>query len=75
MKPTDLWCNFDWETKPMCKNYKYDSDGVIIHKHCHHEGARRGARTGTQGLKGNKERSEIPPALFEELFQELNGRN
>jgi len=68
MKPTDLWCNFDWNTKPICKNYKYDLEGQIIHKHCHHESARRGAKTGTQGLKGNKERSVIPPKLFEELF-------
>jgi len=74
MKPTDLWCNFAWKTKPMCKNYKYDKEGDIIDKHCHHEGARRGARTGTQGLKDNKERSIIPPALFEELFNQVGAK-
>jgi len=77
MKPTDLWCNFDWKTKPMCKNYRYDKEGNIINKHCHHEGARRGARTGTQGLKDNKERSVIPPSIFEELFntvEKLEGK-
>jgi len=60
MKPTDLWMNFDWKTKPMCKN----GDSC-------HESAPRGSRTGTQGLKGNKERSVIPPALFEELFEQI----
>ena len=60
MKPTDLWCNFDWETKPMCKNGSP----------CH-ESAPRGSKTGTQGLKNNKERSVIPPALFEEMFEQL----
>jgi len=60
MKPTDLWCNFDWNTKPACKN------GSLCHV-----SAPRGSRTGTQGLKGNKERSVIPPALFEEMFYEL----
>ena len=70
MKPTDLWCNFDWKTKPICKNYKYDKEGNIINKHCHHESARRGTKTGTQGLKDNKERSVIPPEIFEELFNQ-----
>lgn len=70
MKPTDLWCNFEWKTKPMCKNYKYDKEGNVINKHCHHEPARRGAKTGTQGLKDNKERSIIPPSIFEELFNQ-----
>jgi site-specific DNA-cytosine methylase len=60
MKPTDLWINFEWETKPMCKN------GSPCHV-----AAPRGSRTGTQGLKNNKERSVIPPALFEELFNQL----
>lgn len=60
MKPTDLWCNFDWNTKPMCKN----GDPC-------HVSAPRGSRTGTQGLKGNKERSVIPKGLFIELFENL----
>ena len=60
MKPTDLWCNFDWNTKPMCKN----GDSC-------HVSAPRGSRTGTQGLKGNKERSIIPRELFIELFENL----
>jgi hypothetical protein len=51
-KPTDIWSNaFDvWPPRPMCN--RGDS--------CH-EAAPRGARTGTQGLGGAKNRSVIPP--------------
>jgi len=47
-KPTDIWTNSkDWNPRPMCYNYKYDSDGNIINKHCHHESARtKTNRTG-----------------------------
>ena len=63
-KPTDLWTNSKkWVPKPVCRNYKYDSDGNIIDKHCHHESARRGAKTGTQGKKNSYERSKIPNEL------------
>jgi len=61
MKPTDIWTNFvKWKPKPMCHN----GDSC-------HVSAPRGSRTGTQGLKGNMERSIIPPALFEEIFKQL----
>lgn len=57
MKPTDIWTNHpDPEFLPMCKNG--DS--------CHVR-APRGARTGTQGLKGSKERSRIPDKLCEHI--------
>ncbi len=53
MKPTDIWTNHpNPHFKPMCKN------GDTCH-----EKAPRGSRTGTQGLKGSKERSIIPQAL------------
>lgn len=53
MKPTDIWTNHpDPQFKPMCKN------GDPCHVR-----APRGARTGTQGLKGHVERSVIPPEL------------
>lgn len=53
MKPTDIWTNHpDPKFKPMCKN----GDPC-------HERAPRGAKTGTQGLKGSKERSVIPREL------------
>lgn len=70
MKPTDIWTNSkDWKPKSICHNYKYDSDGQIIDKHCHHESARRGAKTGTQGRKNAHERSFIPEKLIEEILQ------
>tara|TARA_A100001037_G_scaffold155002_1_gene139680 strand:- start:3 stop:680 length:678 start_codon:yes stop_codon:yes gene_type:complete len=62
MKPTDIWTNLDWIPRKMCKNGNRD---------CHHQPAPRGSRTGTQGLKGDYERSQIPPDLFEELFQQM----
>ena len=71
-KPTDIWTNSKtWIPRPMCKNYKYDKDGNIIDKHCHHEGARRGAKTGTQGKKGSYERSIIPQQLCQEIIKSL----
>lgn len=57
MKPTDIWTNHpNPEFKPMCKN----GDSC-------HEAAPRGSRTGTQGLKGSKERSVIPEALCQHI--------
>ena len=53
MKPTDIWTNHPNPCfKPMCKN----GDPC-------HEKAPRGSATGTQGLKGSKERSIIPADL------------
>lgn len=53
MKPTDIWTNHpDPRFIPACKN----GDPC-------HEKAPRGSRTGTQSLKGSKERSVIPEAL------------
>lgn len=57
MKPTDIWTNHpDPQFKPMCKN----GDPC-------HEKAPRGSKTGTQGLKGSKERSVIPEALCQHI--------
>ena len=53
----------------MCRNYKYDKEGNIIDKHCHHESARRGSKTGTQGKKGSYERSKIPLELCNDLLK------
>ena len=53
MKPTDIWTNHpNPKFKPMCKN----GDP------CHAK-APRGSRTGTQGMKGSRERSVIPEEL------------
>lgn len=69
-KPTDIWTNFEnWTPRKECHNYKYDKQGNIVNKHCHHESARRGAKTGTQGKKGSYERSKIPMELCEELLK------
>jgi hypothetical protein len=58
----------NWTPKEQCHNYKYDKQGNIIDKHCHHEAARRGAQTGTQGRKGSYERSKIPLQLIREII-------
>ena len=59
MKPTDIWTNHpDPQFKPMCKN----GDPC-------HEKAPRGSKTGTQGLKGSKERSVIPEALCQHIVE------
>ena len=64
MKPTDPWTNCrEWIPRPMCKN----GDPC-------HERAPRGAKTGTQGLKGAKERGAIPPDLFNEIFDTIEGK-
>lgn len=78
-KPTDIWTNHlhsifnpkGWLPRKECSNYKYDKDGNIINKHCHHEAAQRGSRTGTQGLKGSYEKSMIPQQLCEEIIKSL----
>lgn len=57
MKPTDIWTNLEGWTPKRCKN----GDP------CHTK-APRGSRTGTQGIKGAKDRGVIPPQLFEELL-------
>ena len=59
MKPTDIWTNHpDPKFKPPCHNG--DS--------CHMR-APRGAKTGTQGLRGSRERSMIPPKLCRHIVQ------
>lgn len=52
-KPTDIWTNHkNPKFKPICK------PGSSCH-----EAAPRGSRTGTQGIKGSKDRSRIPEQL------------
>lgn len=61
-KPTDIWTNaLWWKPKPMCKR------GAPCH-----EAAPRGSRTGTQGIKGAKDRGRIPELLFKELIEQFN---
>ena len=54
----------NWNGK-QCKNNN---------PNCNHERAPRGAKTVTQGFKGNMERSIIPPALFHEIFDVIRVR-
>lgn len=71
-KPTDIFTNSDdWIPRPECRNYKYDKQGNIINRHCHHESARRGAKTGTQGRKDSYNRSKIPRQLCEEVLDSV----
>lgn len=57
MKPTDIWTNHpNPQFRPMCKN----GDSC-------HAAAPRGSKTGTQGMKGSKERSVIPRMLCEHI--------
>lgn len=59
MKPTDIWTNNGrWKPKNKCSNGSK----------CH-VAAPRGSRTGTQGLKGSYERSQIPLELCREIIQ------
>jgi len=68
MKPTDIWTNHlhtplfsnGWNPKPICKN----GDSC-------HVSAPRGSQTGTQGLKGNYERSKVPYELCKEILLSL----
>ena len=58
MKPTDIFHNHDgWISRPPCKN------GAPCHI-----SAPRGSRTGTQGIKGAKDRSRVPYKLCEEIL-------
>ena len=71
-KPTDIWTNSrTWIPKKVCRNYKYDSEGKIINKHCHHSSARRGDKTGTQGRSNSFERSKIPKQLCQDIIKSL----
>lgn len=61
MKPTDIWTNATWwSPRAACKN----GDKC-------HIAAPRGSRTGTQGIKGARDRGVIPPALFEEILSQM----
>lgn len=59
MKPTDIWTNHPApDFKPMRRN------GDPCHVR-----APRGAKTGTQGLKGSMERARIPVKLCEHIVE------
>ena len=65
MKPTDLWGIVNgWVNREPCKN----GQGC-------HEAAPRGSRTGTQGLKGAKDRSRVPYALGKEIIDAIEKKD
>lgn len=58
MKPTDLWGHVPgWAPRPMCRN----GDAC-------HDPAPRGARTGTQGIRGSAARAVVPWQLWDEVL-------
>lgn len=67
-KPTDIWTNHlqnvfnfqGWCPRKECFNGN---------KNCHHQAAPRGSRTGTQGIKGDYDRSKIPSELCKEIIE------
>jgi hypothetical protein len=69
-KPTDIWSNHiiseknpnGWKPREQCFNGNKD---------CHHQPAPRGSQTGTQGIKGNYNRSKIPQQLCEEILKSV----
>lgn len=61
MKPTDLWGLPTWIARPACKSGSS----------CH-EAAPRGSATGTQGIKGAKDRSRIPIELSQEIARHIH---
>ena len=64
MKPTDLWTNFVWKPRAMCKN------GMACHI-----AAPRGSRTGTQGISTYRDRSRIPNELCKDIILTIEGLN
>ena len=58
MKPTDIWTNLPNPNFPCCKN----GDKC-------HEPAPRGSQTGTQGIKGSRDRSRIPDKLCDYIVE------
>ena len=63
MKPTDLWGYVPgWIPREPCKNGQP----------CH-IAAPRGSKTGTQGLKGAKDRSRVPYDLGQEILEAIGG--
>ncbi len=67
-KPTNIWTNSKvWVPRPICRRITpKERDGLEL-LHCHHEVARRGAKTGTQGKKNATERGMIPYQLSLEI--------
>lgn len=60
-KPTDIFYHVPkWVPRAVCFNGN---------RNCHHEPAKRGSKTGTQGRRNPYERSKIPADLCIEIIQ------
>ena len=70
-KPTDIFSNINEGILPISLDYWNAKTCKNGNKNCHHEPAPRGSRTGTQGLKGNYERSIVPKQLCEDLLMKI----
>ena len=70
-KPTDIFSNINEGILPISLDYWNAKTCKNGNKNCHHEPAPRGSRTGTQGLKGNYERSIVPKQLCEDLLKKI----
>lgn len=68
-KPTDIFSNNIYNPMFNPNGWKPRNECWNGNNNCHHESAPRGSRTGTQGLKGNYERSKIPKQLSLEILQ------
>ena len=62
-KPTDIFSNNICNPLFNPKGWKPRQECFNGNTNCHHEAAPRGSKTGTQGKKGNYERSKIPTEL------------
>ena len=67
-KPTDIFSNNIWNPLFNPDGWKPRAECWNGNINCHHEAAPRGSKTGTQGKKGNYERSKIPSELCTEVL-------
>ena len=67
-KPTDIFSNNIWNPLFNPEGWKPRPECWNGNNKCHHEAAPRGSKTGTQGKKGNYERSKIPMQLCMEII-------
>lgn len=67
-KPTDIFSNNIWNPLFNPEGWKPRPECWNGNNKCHHEAAPRGSKTGTQGKKGNYERSKIPTELCMEII-------
>lgn len=69
MKPTDIWSNNIYNPMFNVNGWKPRQRCVQNNRHCHHQAAPRGSKTGTQGLVDAYERSKIPNELCIEILK------